>query len=66
MEKGKIEALVKADYFERKAERMRYPKFRGLGLFASSDVVIGARLNAPACSGQFPAPMPSSPSAAAA
>ena len=40
-----------ADYFERHAERMRYPCFRGLGLFVGSGVVeaackrvIGARL----------------------
>jgi hypothetical protein len=40
-----------ADYFERNAERMRYPKFRAQGLFVGSGVieadcrtVIGARL----------------------
>ena len=47
MEKIRIEA----DYFERNAERMRYPKFRKLHLFVGSGVieagcktVIGARL----------------------
>jgi hypothetical protein len=46
-----------ADYFERNAERMRYPAFRAQGLFvgsgvveAGSKVVIGARLK---CSGMF-------------
>jgi hypothetical protein len=42
---------TEADYFERNAERMRYPKFRATGLFIGSGVieagcktVIGARL----------------------
>jgi len=42
---------TEADYFERNAERMRYPKFRAMGLFIGSGVieagcrtVIGARL----------------------
>jgi hypothetical protein len=42
---------VEADYFQRHKERMRYPKFRKLGLFVGSGVieagcktVIGARL----------------------
>jgi hypothetical protein len=42
---------TEADYFERNAERMRYPKFRAMGLFVGSGVVeagcktvIGARL----------------------
>jgi hypothetical protein len=46
-----------ADYFERNAERMRYPAFRAQGLFVGSGVVeagckvvIGARLK---CSGMF-------------
>lgn len=46
-----------ADYFERNAERMRYPAFRTLGLFVGSGVVeagcktvIGKRLK---CSGMF-------------
>ena len=46
-----------ADYFERNAERMRYPSFRAQGLFVGSGVVeagcktvIGARLK---CSGMF-------------
>ena len=45
------------EYFERNAERMRYPKFRAPGLFVGSGVieagcktVIGARLK---CSGMF-------------
>jgi hypothetical protein len=46
-----------AEYFERNAERMRYPAFRAQGLFVGSGVVeagckvvIGARLK---CSGMF-------------
>jgi len=46
-----------ADYFERNADRMRYPAFRAQGLFVGSGVVeaackivIGARLK---CSGMF-------------
>lgn len=46
-----------ADYFERNAERMRYPKFRAQGLFVGSGVVeagcrtvVGKRLK---CSGMF-------------
>ncbi len=46
-----------ADYFERNAERMRYPKFRTQGLFVGSGVVeagcktiIGKRMR---CSGTF-------------
>lgn len=46
-----------AEYFERNAERMRYPSFRAQGLFVGSGVieagcktVIGARLK---CSGMF-------------
>lgn len=46
-----------ADYFERNAERMRYPKFRARGLFVGSGVVeagcrtvVGKRLK---CSGMF-------------
>lgn len=46
-----------AEYFERNAERMRYPTFRAQGLFVGSGVieagcktVIGARLK---CSGMF-------------
>ena len=46
-----------SQYFERNAERMRYPTFRAQGLFVGSGVVeaacktvIGARLN---CSGMF-------------
>jgi len=46
-----------AEYFERNAERMRYPAFRALNLFVGSGVVeagckivIGARLK---CSGMF-------------
>jgi hypothetical protein len=46
-----------ADYFERNAERMRYPKFRAQGLFVGSGVVeagcrtvVGERLK---CSGMF-------------
>lgn len=46
-----------ADYFERNAERMRYPKFRAQGLFVGSGVVeagcrtvVGKRLK---CSGIF-------------
>ncbi|HTZ20791.1 MAG TPA: ISKra4 family transposase [Opitutaceae bacterium] len=46
-----------ADYFERNAERMRYPKFRVQGLFVGSGVVeagcrtvVGKRLK---CSGMF-------------
>jgi len=46
-----------ADYFERNADRMRYPAFRSQGLFVGSGVVeaackivIGARLK---CSGMF-------------
>jgi hypothetical protein len=42
---------TEADYFERNAERMRYPKFRKMGLFVGSGVieagcktVIGSRL----------------------
>jgi hypothetical protein len=49
---GVAETLrTEADYFERNAERMRYPKFRGQHLFVGSGVieagcktVIGARL----------------------
>ena len=43
--------LNQADYFERNAERMRYPSFRSQGLFVGSGVVeagcrtvIGSRL----------------------
>jgi hypothetical protein len=46
-----------AEYFERNAQRMRYPAFRAQGLFVGSGVVeagcrtvIGARLK---CSGMF-------------
>jgi hypothetical protein len=46
-----------ADYFERNAERMRYPQFRAQGLFVGSGVVeagcrtvVGKRLK---CSGMF-------------
>jgi hypothetical protein len=46
-----------ADYFERNAERMRYPRFRAQGLFVGSGVVeagcravVGERLK---CSGMF-------------
>jgi hypothetical protein len=53
-----------AEYFQRNAERMRYPAFRAQGLFVGSGVVeagckvvIGARLK---CSGMFAAPTPSS------
>ena len=42
---------IEADYFEKNAERMRYPKFRGQHLFVGSGVieagcktVIGSRL----------------------
>jgi hypothetical protein len=48
---------TEAEYFERNAERMRYPAFRAQGLFVGScvveagcKVVIGARLK---CSGMF-------------
>jgi hypothetical protein len=48
---------LEADYFERNAQRMRYPEFRKLGLFVGSGVVeagcktvIGSRLK---CSGMF-------------
>ena len=30
---------IEADYFERNAERMRYPKFRGQHLFVGSGVI---------------------------
>lgn len=46
-----------ADYLERNAERLRYPKFRAQGLFVGSGVVeaggrtvVGTRLK---CSGRF-------------
>lgn len=49
--------LIEADYFERNAERMRYPEFRKQGLFVGSGVieagcktVIASRLK---CSGMF-------------
>jgi hypothetical protein len=49
--------LNEAEYFERNADRMRYPDFRAQGLFVGSGVVeagcktvIGARLK---CSGMF-------------
>ena len=49
--------ITEAEYFERNAERMRYPAFRSQGLFVGSGVieagcktVIGARLK---CSGMF-------------
>ena len=48
---------TEADYFDRNAERMRYPKFRRLHLFVGSGVieaacktVVGSRLK---CSGMF-------------
>jgi hypothetical protein len=51
------DAANEADYFERNAERMRYPKFRAQGLFVGSGVVeagcrtvVGKRLK---CSGMF-------------
>jgi hypothetical protein len=58
---------AEADYFERNAERMRYPAFRRQHLFVGSGVieagcktVIGARSNSLACSGPSAAPTPSS------
>src|SRR5205809_7963301 len=63
---------TEADYFDRNAERMRYPKFRKQHLFVGSGVieagcktVIGSRLKGPGCSGRSGEPTPSSPSAAA-
>jgi hypothetical protein len=51
------DAANEADYFERNAARMRYPKFRAQGLFVGSGVVeagcrtvVGKRLK---CSGMF-------------
>ena len=66
------EARKCIDYLTRNRHRMRYPEFRAAGLCVSSGVVeagcklaIGARLSAPACTGPWPAPTPSSPCGAA-
>jgi hypothetical protein len=54
---------IEANYFERNAERMRYPKFRRQHLYVGSGVIeAGARpssapaSSSPACSGRFAAP----------
>jgi hypothetical protein len=63
---------IEADYFEKNAERMRYPKFRRQHLFVGSGVieagcktVIGSRPSSPECSGPSVEPRPSSPCLAA-
>jgi hypothetical protein len=50
---------IEANYFERNADRMRYPQFRKQGLFVGSGVieagcktVLAPASNAPACSGR--------------
>jgi hypothetical protein len=60
-----------ADYFERNAQRMCYPKFRRQHLFVGSGVieagcktVIGSRSNNRECSGPSEEPTPSWPYAA--
>jgi hypothetical protein len=68
------EAIEKeANYFERNAARMHYPKFRQQGLFVGSGVIEAAckpssapGSNAQECFGPFAAPMQSSLSAASA
>jgi hypothetical protein len=64
--------VAEADYFERNAERMRYPKFRRLHLFVGSGAieagcktVIGSASNNLACSGPSAVPTPYWPYAAA-
>jgi hypothetical protein len=61
------EALECHGYFEKNRRRMRYPEFRAQGLCVGSGVVeagcktvVAARFRAPACTGPWPAPTPSS------
>jgi len=67
-----VKIRTEAEYFEKNAERMRYPNFRRRHLFVGSGVieagcktVIGSRLKKSACSGPSAEPTPFLPSAAA-